>query len=360
MLHRKTPYTRTNLPKHSQYWGLDEAEGNSITCQQDLPWGHDATITIVTKPGTIQLQASNGGFLLDNGSLGDGSEANSEYVVVFEGEQVSFKGANGKFLSTLGGTGLVKASSASIGKDQRFIMEDSWPQVTFKSEKVGNLAWSSKGGVEISANAKAITDLEIFQLEPQADGTWLLKNPRGAHGAFVAAMDGGLTANGGGADEAPAAEAKFNVEFLGDSKVALKANDGKYLAASMNKQIRPTGGEVNADTTFVMEIINRPLIILRGVYGFIQAEESGLLRCNASVPQSFSATHTGAGYTYANWTTAADGSISIAAGSEVYEVQLLPESKMAISLNGKFLRGRQTGELGFTGDSIDAETQWEY
>merc|ERR1712195_186755 len=123
-----------------------------------------------------------------------------------------------------------------------------------------------------------------------------------------------------------------------------------YVKQKMNKQFALAGTEVNEDTTFVMEIVNRPTLALRGKYGFVGLLDSGMAKCNSS------------GSTITGWKTAGDGTVTgnIAGSDEVYEIQLLKESKMAISYNGKFLCGKQTGEVEFTGDAINEATSWEY
>lgn len=106
----------------------------------------------------------------------------------------------------------------------------------------------------------------------------------------------------------------------------------------------------------------RPSLALRGKYGFVSLLDSGMGKCNSAAAEMFRMSHNGAGYTIDGWKTAGDGTVTgrIAGSDEVYEIELLKESKMAISFNGKYLLGKQTGELEFTGDAIDESTSWEY
>jgi len=351
--------------KSKKYWGLAESGGAPIIqCKQDLPWGDDATINVIPHVGTVQFQAANGGYFHPDGSLGD-DDADTHFTVDFKDSEVAFKSTTkNHYISVLNPSSPIKCpTKSSAGPDERFVMEDSWPQVSFKSVKVGKYM-SRKGGVEIAANATTVTDEEIFQLEPQADDTWLIKSSitrEFAHGEFMQAEDGSINASGGDAGVEPLDINKFQIEFVGDSKVAIK-HGGMYVKQKMNKQFALAGTEVNEDTTFVMEIVNRPTLALRGKYGFVGLLDSGMAKCNSSGATMFSMTHNGAGYTITGWKTAGDGTVTgnIAGSDEVYEIQLLKESKMAISYNGKFLCGKQTGEVEFTGDAINEATSWEY
>lgn len=249
-----------------KYWGLAKSGGSwIIQCKQDLPWGSDATINVIPHVGTVQLQAENGAFLHPDGSLGEGDDA-THFTIDFKGNEVAFRSTKtGHFISVLNPEAPIKCPTKSAaGPDERFVMEDSWPQVTFKSVKVGKYM-SSKGGTEIASNASMITDQEIFQLEPQDNGDWLIKSSttkQFAHGEFVKADEGSLNACGGDAGQPPSEINAFKIEFVGESKVAIKFG-ANYIKQKMNKQLGVDGTEVNEDTTFVMEIINRLVLSAR-------------------------------------------------------------------------------------------------
>jgi len=341
--------------KRRRYVHLSPA--NTLTSDNDLPWGPNATVTLRHVDGCYQLQAADGSYLEDTGRLTeDSTSISTQFILDFHGDVVSFKSKkSGKYLTALGATGLLKATKAGITKDEQFIMEDSWPQVTLKAIKAEKYL-SIRQGIEVAATQDEPGDGEIFQLEPQDDGTWIFKTSKDK---YLALKDGGLNSDGGECSNEPTADNKFTITFGADNKVTIGTSAG-LLKQKMNKYIDGSGTDATDDAcNFQMDIVNRPTIALRGSFGFIQALESGTLECNKSEPQFFNMTSSGNGYVIEGWTSS-DNSISLGAGGELYKIELLPESKMAISFNGGYLQGSQTGEVSFNGASIAANTSWEY
>lgn len=359
--------------KRTRYVHLN---GDTLTTDSDLPWGHEATLNLVNNNGMVKIQANNGAYLEDSGRMtDDASSPSTDFILDFQGDVVAFKSKkSGKYLSCLGATGLLKATKPSIAKDELFLLEDSWPQVTLKACKSDKYL-SIKQGVEVSACADEVTQKEVFQIEPQDDGTWVFKT---IADKFLGIKDGGLncdcgqaSVNGSGMGDGkgstlgitravPGDDNKFQVDFQPDNKVSLTASNGKTLKQKMNKYIGANGDNGSEDDTqFVMEIINRPVIALRGSFGFIGKLESGILNCNRSTAEYFAMQATGQGYELEGW-TAADNAVNVASGGESYSVELLKESKLAIKYDGKYLEGFQNGEVKFSGSSIGVNSSWEY
>ena len=350
--------------------------GDTLTSDADLPWGAEAQVKIINNDGLVKIQANNGAYLEDSGRMtDDASSPSTDFILDFQGDVVAFKSKkSGKYLSCLGATGLLKATKPSITKDELFLLEDSWPQVTLKACKSDKYL-SIKQGVEVSACADEVTQKEVFQIEPQDDGTWVFKT---IADKFLGIKDGGLncdcgqaSVNGSGMGDGkgstlgitravPGDDNKFQVDFQPDNKVSLTASNGKTLKQKMNKYIGANGDNGSEDDTqFVMEIINRPVIALRGSFGFIGKLESGILNCNRSTAEYFAMQATGQGYELEGW-TAADNAVNVASGGESYSVELLKESKLAIKYDGKYLEGFQNGEVKFSASSIGVNSRWEY
>merc|ERR1712137_848058 len=94
--------------------------------------GDDATITLsfFAADGTYGLVTSKGTFLSSTGNLveAEAVDDSCKFVIVFEGGQVSFQAKKtGKFLTSLGKDGTLKATKTSITADEQFVMEDSFP-----------------------------------------------------------------------------------------------------------------------------------------------------------------------------------------------------------------------------------------
>jgi hypothetical protein len=335
--------------------------GDVLNTDADMPWGENATLNLVHNDGCYQIQGVSGGFLEDTGRMTeDAGGASTLFILDFHGDVISFKSKkSGKYLTSLGASGLLKATKPGITKDEQFQMEDSWPQVSLQACKSGKFL-STKQGVEIAATADEVSHLEIYQIEPQDDGTWIFKTSKDK---FLESKDGGLCSGDPDCTKNdPAADNKFQVEFLADNKIALTGSNGKYVRQKMNKYIDVQGaGSTEDDCQFVMTIVNRPSLCLRGSFGFINMlEGSGTLECNKSEPQYFAMSQTASGYEIDGWTSSDNLINGAGGGGESYHIELLKESKMAIKFDGKYLAGQQTGEVTFSGTSINKDTTWEY
>jgi len=335
--------------------------GDVLNTDSDMPWGENATLNLVHNDGCYQIQAVNGNFLEATGRLTeDASAISTHFILDFHGDVISFKSkSSNKYLTSLGATGLLKATKPGITKDEQFQMEDSWPQVSLqacKSEKF----LSTKQGVEIAANTSEVTLQEIFQIEPQDDGTWIFKTNKDK---YLESKDGGLCSGDPDCTKnEPTAANKFTMEFLADNKVALAGSSGKYVRQKMNKYIDVQGsGSSEVDCQFTMTIVNRPTLCLRGSFGFINMlQGSGTLECNKAEPQYFAMSQTESGYELDKWTSSDNLINGNGGGGESYHIELLRESKLAIKFNGKYLQGKQTGEVTFSGSSINKDSTWEY
>jgi len=334
--------------------------GGVLNTDADQPWGQNATLNIVHSDGCYQLQAADGNYLEDTGRLtDDASSASSRFILDFNGDVISFKSQkSGKYLTSLGATGLLKATKPGITKDEQFQMEDSWPQVSLQGCKSGKFL-STKQGVEIAAVADEVTFLEIYQIEPQADGSWIFKTSKDK---FLEAKDGGLCSGEADCTKNEPTEAnKFQVDFQADNKISI-SQGGKFVNQKMNRYIDLAGGAGDEDATqFVMTLVNRPTLCLRGSFGFInKLAGSGTLECNKSAPEYFAMSQTASGYEIDGWTSSDNLINGAGGGGESYHIELLKESKMAIKFDGKYLAGQQTGEVTFSGTSINKDTTWEY
>jgi len=342
-------------------------DADKLTCNDDIPWGHDATLSIAcnTATGTYSLQASNGQFLTAGGSLSPTESADTAFILEFDGGMVAFKGqVNGKYLTCLGASGLCKATKEGISDNERFVLEDSWPQVTLKARDGQDKLISIKQGIEIGTFGDAITDNEIFQFEPSASGQWIIKCQKDKLWQLV---DGGVQVIGEpvAADEAPAA-CLWDVEFKANGAVTI-AQGGSYVVKQMNKYLKVNGSDPEADRAqFTFELINRPKIVLRGEYGFVGTLPSGLLECNKSEAEVYDVSIKDGMYALANatsgkyWVVGDNGVSCTGDAAEYYDMQLHKESKLTLGLDGKLFSGSQNGEFKASGAGANKETLFEY
>ena len=260
------------------YCHMDKG-GESFATDEVVPWGEDATITLSfnAEDGTYGLVAADGQFLTATGALGADDDS-AKFIIEFQGgmRKVSFKSkGSGKYVTALGAKGTLKASEASITKDEQFVMEDSFPQIALHS-KNGKYV-STKQGVELAAFADTITDNAIFQVEPlDNNGNWAIKSnvPKywNLDGVSVQATE----------TDSSAATSSFAIEWRG-AQIALKASNGKYVAQMMN-YLHANVDDATEENggVFTYEIVNRPRLVLRGEFGFVGTLPSGLLECNKS------------------------------------------------------------------------------
>ena len=336
-------------------------DGASFATDEIVPWGDDATITIHynSDDGTYGLVASDGTFLTNSGALGPNSDT-ARFIIEFQGGQVSFKAKNtGKYCTSLGAKGTLKASKASITKDEQFVMEDSFPQFSFKA-KNGKYV-STKQGVELAATATAITDHEIFQVEPLDDaGNWAVKSsvPKfwNIDGVSVQATE----------TDSSAATSAFAVEWRGP-KLALKASNGKYVVQMMNSYLHAKEGEATEENggEFEFQIVNRPRLVLRGEYGFVGTLPSGLLECNKSTPEIYimGVTDGKCQISHENgkfWKVGANGVSCSGGAPEDYSMELYDNSMMCLKMGDKYFQGAQNGAFTLTGTSPGKSTHFEY
>ena len=77
-------------------------DGDVLNTNEVIPWGEDATVTLVFHPeGKYGLQASNGKYLSTSGALKDNIAADTLFIIEFFSAQIAFKGNNNRLLSLI-------------------------------------------------------------------------------------------------------------------------------------------------------------------------------------------------------------------------------------------------------------------
>ena len=222
---------------------------------------------------------------------------------------------------------------------------------------------SIRSGLEVTANQENVTDKEIFQLEINKEtNKWAI---RATNGKFFT-VSKGPTINadheGKGNDE------YFDIEWHGP-QVALKANNGKYVTVKRNGALAAAGDDPSApEARFLFDLINRPILALRGPYGFVGVKgESQRLECNRSTYDVFTMTHNKGVYHLkgANgkwWKQDSDGFFTTNGDSALdFHLELLRHTHFGIRApNGKYLRGEKNGTFKSSGTEVNQETLWEY
>lgn len=338
-------------------------EGNCFNTDELIPWGEDATITVVFSGGTYGLQACNGSFLNEDGTLTPTETANSHFILEFKGGMVSFKGhSNGKYLTALGGKGALKASKSSITRDEQFRMEDSFPQITLKG--VSDKYVSLKQGIECACTAAKVTDEEIFQIEPLGVESFSDHSCqfaiKGNTKKYFGLVENSVQAK---FDNSQDPATHFTIEWMED-KIAIKASNGKYVEQLNNKYLSAKADAVSDHTLYTWELTNRPRLVLRGEYGFMGTLPSGLLECNKSeatvydmsVKEGKCAISAGPKFLKVH----SNGISANGESAEPYFLEIYDNSKLAVKHDGKYFQSSQNGALTLTGTKLDKYTLFEY
>ncbi len=345
------------------YMHLNE-ETQELCCTEQIPWGYDATIILEFHQGKYALRAANTHYLSSSGKLKENITDDCLFQIVFKGVQVAFRDNNKKFLTAVGASATVQSRKGSIGKDELFELMDSRPQVQLLASNGKYL--SIREGIEVRAKQAEVTDKEIFQMEPvsltdfSGNAKWRFRsctNKLLRNGAT-------LTAD---SDDPKDEATQFTIEWQG-AMIAIKANNGKFVSIKPNGQTAANSDTVEDNGKYVFEFINRPILVIRGEYGFVGVKGgSGTLECNRSQYDVFGMTGNAGTYQIrgANgkfFKIESDNTISIN-GDEAtnFFLELRANSRMIIvTPNGKFLHGQQNGTFSATGDRIEAKTLWEY
>ncbi|KAK7939789.1 hypothetical protein WMY93_003115 [Mugilogobius chulae] len=304
-----------------------------ISVDSNIPWGVDSLVTLVYADGKYSLKTCDSRFLSNDGKLVKESSNSTSFTLELKSGKLAFKDCDGKYLSPVGPTGTLKSGRCSKpGKDELFDLEESHPQVVF--EAANKRFVSVKQGVSISANQDVETDMETFQME-------IDKQSKRPYSVLMVAHTGPCEVN-----------TMFDIEWRGQ-RVALKASNGKYICTKKNGQLSAVSDSVGDDELFLMKLINRPILILRGENGFVcHHKNSNTLDANRSVYDIFSLIFNNGAYHIKSfdgkyWNVSSNGLVCTdGEKSEDFFLEFVEHGRVAIKCsNGKYLRGDQGGTL---------------
>lgn len=352
------PMVTLNNLKRKAYVHLSD-DGSSLTTDEIIPWGADAVLGLefFDSDGTYGIKGSNGKYLASTGMLKDSADEDTHFVIEFHGGLVTFKSkVTSKYLTSLGAGGLCKATKAKITDDEKFRMENSYPQISLVS-KNGKYV-STKQGIELAATATAVSDLETFQFEPQGGSAWKIRSAK----YFIGGSDAGVKEDAH--EEASEDEKTFNVEWHGN-QIAIQASNGQYFSQAMNSYLK-LSGEVAEDSLFTFAIVNRPQLALRGAYGFVNTMGSGLLRASFSSAEDYHVEYKDGLVALSSsngkfWKVGEDGISATSETPEFFKIELYQNSKCAlVTESGKYMSAAQNGDFKANGTGPTAACLFEY
>ncbi|KAM3860100.1 fascin-2-like [Diretmus argenteus] len=336
-------------------------EDGEIAVDRNIPWGVAALLTLVYLDGKYCLKTCDSRFLSNDGKLLAQSGRATAYTLELKCGKLAFKDCEGKYLSPMGPTGTLRSGRCSKpGKDELFDLEESHPQVVLMAANKRYV--SIRQGVSLSANQEDETDMETFQMEIDKETKkCMFRTSQGNYWAVVA--HGGIQST---ATEV-SANTMFAVQWLGH-RVALRANNGKYVCTKKNGQLLAVSDSIGEDEQLTLKLINRPMLILRGENGFIcHHKKSNTLDGSRSVYDIFTLHSSDGAYHIKGvngqfWYVNSAGLVcSDGETPEDFTLEFLEHGRIAIrGKNGKYLRGDQGGTLKGDGLSPSSSALWEY
>lgn len=216
-------------------------------------------------------------------------------------------------------------------------------------------------GVDVTANQRGdVEDTEIFQLEiDNTSGKVAFRTNTDKYWR----VDGGVTATGN--DQS---KSMFDIEWHGH-KIVLKSPSGKYITATSNGKLHEGATEPNDASYFTIELLNRPLLVLRQENGFVGTTASGKIECGRAHYSVFKTNGENGTYKIQApsgkfWVTNSDVTVSATAdeaSADSYSFELQPHSHLCIKApNGNYVQAGQNGIFTAKGTAIDKSTLWEY
>ncbi|XP_004709290.1 fascin-2 [Echinops telfairi] len=278
-----------------------------MAADSNTPWGVDALVTLTFQSRQYCLRARDSRYLRSDGRLVWEPEARARYTLEFKAGKLAFKDCDGRYLAPVGPAGTLRAGrNLRPSKDELFDLEESHPQVVLMA--ANHRYVSVRQGVNVSANQDEELDHETFLMQIDRE-TKKCTFYSSTGGYWTLVTHGGIQATA----TQVSADTMFEVEWRG-RRVALKASNGRYVCMKKNGQLAavsdfvgeracracpgvrlpgPAGrhsirGPPGQDEEFSLKLINRPILVLRGLDGFVcQRRGSSQLDTNRSIYDVF-------------------------------------------------------------------------
>ncbi|KAL8619239.1 hypothetical protein ACOMHN_050020 [Nucella lapillus] len=343
---------------------------DQLQVTQTIPWAAKSLVFLDFKEGRYFLKSFDNRFLLTTGELSDTPTDDAKFTLEIRSGPnggMAFRDRNGYYLMGVGSTATMKGRNKTVGKDELFTLEDTHPQVVLHAYN-GKKA-SIKQGMDVSANQGGEeTDNEIFQMEyHQASGKWAFRSVDNKYWVFKENV-GGIQAS----DLSISSNALFGVEWQEDGRMALKASNGLYVYNKPTGSMLAGGESVTDKGMFRVQIVNRPMLVLKCDHGFVGMTAKNDVVCNRAeydiVHMENCTTEAGVYFFKTNgkyWSVSDDGSVvADSSNSATFQLQVRDNRKLTITTKvgdkNLFLKGEQNGVFKAVGEQMDSSVLWEY
>ncbi len=337
-------------------------EDGELHCNEDIPWGADALVTFYFfdqhPEGRYGLIAANGQFLTSSGRLSKEVTPDTQFLLGFHDDQISLRDSAGSYLACVGGKAVLKVNKNKVGKDELFVIQDSEPQFVITSSAGKKV--SVRTGTEVKADQADVTDVERFQLEVNDSGRAAFKTSKSTYWAPAPDTTVAAVSTSKGPNE------HFTIVYKND-KVLFQASNGKFITVKANGGMKADGDSSDPTAHFVMEIINRPQIVLRGQYGFVGLKgASGRVEVARALGEVFDLECDKGKYYFKGpngryWGVDGDGVHCNNAAKNTFYLEFPTHSRILIKTeDGAYLEGEHNGAFKATGKSAGINTLWEF
>ncbi|MEQ2190444.1 hypothetical protein XENOCAPTIV_018366 [Xenoophorus captivus] len=391
---------------------------DEIAIDRDVPWGVDSMITLVFHDQRYHLQTSDNRFLRNDGALVATADKSTGYTLEFRSGKVAFRDCSGKYLAPSGPSGTMKSGKSSrVGKDELFVLEQSHPQVVLTAGNERNVSTrqelSDVACLEHKMEAGSKERVKLIGCHLQIfRALWVYTdcvfssqlNSAAAVCLADLSQDGGWSLLGfissgrfwtqgqlkwrsavktGSVRSGPQLESTGPSLLMGACSVPPLATFGVFprnTSSAMRGSVRGDDGvsesgrlraKVNKGESeeFIMKLINRPIIVLRGEHGFIGCRKvTGTLDSNRSSYDYFTLEFRDGAYSLQDstgkyWMVGTEQSVVSSSDTPVdFFFEFCDYNKLAVrhAADGKYLRGDHAGVLKANADDLETATLWEY
>lgn len=358
------------------------AQQDEIHVDAPVPWGEDTLFTLefrlsATSDDTIvhgsgghyALHTCNNKYLARDGKLLDKCTRECLYAAEFHAGLLALRDVHGAYLSPIGSKAVLKSRSTTVTRDELFSLEESLPQASLVAA-LNQRYVSVKQGVDVTANQEEISGHETFQLEfDRVTKRWYVRTMQDRYWSLEAG--GGIQAS----DHKRSSNALFDLIWQhGDGTVALRANNGKFLATKRSGHLyanfdSPTSGESDA-SKYHFYLMNRPILVLRCEQGFVgpKSAASSKLECNKAGYETIRVERCERGIVRFKgqngkyWAADSD-SITVSADqpSLGFYLELREPSRICIKCtDGRYLTAGKNGAIRLGENDYTSATKWEF
>ena len=341
-------------------------EGNELRINKDVAWGPEAVVTLEEVNGQYAMRTCTHEYLDQSGRITEEPSESSLFGLVVKGCRVAFQAVDGTFLSAGGPSNNLACRKDRISRDELFVLEPSRPQVTLTSYSNDmKVAFHEMRG-DIVADGDKADDAVYFQLESsENEGIWFIRTHQNKLWQVV---ERGNAIRAETDEESESSE--FQLEFIDDKVMIKSVKIGRYVTVRPNGHLHLSDDEPEEESQFILELVNRPAIVLQSPQGFVsQRDDSSVLSCNSLIPEVFRIEARNGRYSLSTddekyWSLSEDGD-HIEAESAVpvaFLLQFLSETKLVIqTTENSFLCHSSNTDLMTTAkEAQSSECQWDF